>query len=96
MFRDLGYPKYIGKDLDIVSMLGDNQGALALTKNPYLYKRSKHINVCYYYIWDLAKRGKLDVSYIPIADMAADGMTKPLPRVAFGRFKEQMGLVCGL
>ena len=96
MFRDLGYPKYIGKDLDIVSMLGDNQGALALTKNPHLYKRSKHINVCYYYIWDLAKRGKLDVSYIPIADIAANRMTKPLLRVAFGRFKEQMGLVCGL
>ena len=80
----------------MVSMLGDNQRALALTKNPHLYKRSKHIDVCYYYIQDLAKRGKLDVLYIPTTDIAADGMTKPLSRVAFGRFKEQMGLVCSL
>jgi hypothetical protein len=94
VFRDLGYPKYIGKDLDMVSMLGDDQGALALTKNPHLYKRSKYINVYYYYIWDLAKRGKLDVLYISIIDIAANRMTKPLSRVAFGRFKEQMGLVC--
>ena len=96
MFRDLGYLKYIGKDLDIVSMLGENQGALALTKNPHLYERSKHINVCYHYIWDLAKREKLDVLYIPTIDMATNRITKPLLRVAFERFKEQIGLVYSL
>jgi hypothetical protein len=68
-------------------MLGDNQGAIALTKNSHLHKRSKHINVCYYFVRDIAEQGKLEVAYVPTADMVADGMTKPLQRVAFERFK---------
>ena len=33
------------------------------------------------------------MDYIPTNDMVADGMTKPLQKVKFKRFKEQMGLV---
>ncbi len=74
-------------------MRGDNQGAIALTKNPYLHKRSKHIDVCHHYVRDLAEKGRLVVEYIPTADMVADGMTKPLARVAFDRFKSLLGMV---
>jgi len=38
IFRDLGRPQYIGKNAVKVQMLGDNQGALALTENPHLYE----------------------------------------------------------
>jgi hypothetical protein len=93
VFRDLGFPKYIGKDTNKVQMLGDNQGAIALTKNPHLHERSKHIDICYHFIRDLAEQGKLDVVYVPTEDMVADGMTKPLQRVAFERFKKQLGVV---
>jgi hypothetical protein len=95
VFRDLGFPKYIGKDTNKVQMLGDNQGAIALTKNPHLHERSKHIDVCYHFVRDLAEQGKLDVAYVPTADMVADGMTKPLQRVAFERFKNQLGVIYG-
>lgn len=64
VFRDLGFPKYIGKDTNKVQMLGDNQGAIALTKNPHLHERSKHIDVCYHFVRDLAEQGKLDVAYV--------------------------------
>jgi hypothetical protein len=40
-----GLPKYIGKDTSKVQMLGDNQGAIALTKNPHLHKGLKHVNI---------------------------------------------------
>ena len=73
-------------------MLGDNQGAIALTKNVHLNDRSKHVDICYYFIHDLAEKGALKVDYIPIEDMVADDITKPLARVAFKRFKNQMGL----
>jgi hypothetical protein len=33
--------------------------------------------------------------YVPTADLVADGMTKPLQRVAFERFKNQLGVVYG-
>ena len=68
-------------------MLGDNQGALALTKNIHLNKRSKYINICYYFIRDLAEKGELKVNYIPIVEIVADGITKLLARVVFERFK---------
>jgi hypothetical protein len=92
VFRDLGFAKYIGPDPELVQMLGDNQGSLALTKNAHLNERSKHIDICYHFVRDLAERGRLRVDYIPTANMVADGMTKPLERVAFERFKRQMGL----
>ena len=89
----MGYPEFIGTNPDCVQMLGDNQGALALVKNPHLHERSKHIDVCYHFIRDLKKNSKIDVEYIPTNDMVADGMTKPLARVAFDKFRDQLGLV---
>ena len=74
-------------------MFGNNQGAIALTKNPHITERLKHINVCYYFIRDLAKRERLEITYIPTDRIVADRITKPLARVAFERFKNQMGIV---
>ena len=91
VFQDLGIPEYIGEN-STVDMRGDNQGALALVKNPHLHERSKHIDVCYHYIRDLAEKRKLEVKYTPTDEMPADGMTKPLGRQAFGRFRDQLGV----
>lgn len=93
VLRDMGYGNYIGKDPKTVTLFGDNTGALALVKNPHLHERSKHIDVAYHFIRDLQEKKKIDVSYIPTAEMIADGMTKPLDATAFKRFKDQLGLV---
>jgi hypothetical protein len=74
-------------------MFRDNQGAIALTKNPHLYKRSKHIDISYHFIRDLAKRKQLEITYILIDEIVADGITKPLTRIAFKRFKRQLRVV---
>ena len=50
-------------------------------------ERSKYINICYHFIRDLVEKGDLRVDYIPIEDIVANRMTKPLARVAFERFK---------
>jgi hypothetical protein len=92
VIRDMGYPQYIGKDPKTVDIRGDNQGALALVKNPHLHERSKHIDICHHFIRDLAEKARISVTYIPTGDMAADGLTKPLARVAFERFKGMLGL----
>jgi hypothetical protein len=93
IFRDLNLSKYIGKNPRLVQMFGDNQGAIALTQNAHLNDRSKHVDICYHFIRDLTEKEHLKVDYIPTADMTADGMTKPLQRVKFEKFKAQMGLV---
>ena len=86
-------PKYIRHDSRSVYMLGDNQGALALIKNPYLYKRLKHINICYYYIRDLEEKGKLNINYILTSNIVVDRITKPFKKTVFKRFKKQIGFL---
>jgi hypothetical protein len=81
-----------GREIISVNIYRDNQGAIALVKNPHLYKRSKHINIYYHYIQDLAKRERISVSYILINEMIADGFTKPLQVTTFTRFVRYLGI----
>jgi len=102
VLRDMGYASYIGpsstkvdvrgREIASVDIRGDNQGAIALVKNPHLHERSKHIDICYYHIRDLAKREKISVTYIPTDEMIADGFTKPLQATAFARFVRYLGM----
>ncbi len=91
--RDLGVSECVNGNGQTVQMFGDNQGAIALVKNPHLHERSKHIDICYHFIRDLTEQKKLEIEYIPTAEMIADAMTKPLTRVSFERFKGQLGVV---
>ena len=89
----MGFPEYIGSDSSTVEMRADNQGAIALAKNPHLHERSKHIDISYHHIRDLEEQRKMRITYVPTSEMIADGFTKPLDRVAFKRFKDMLGLV---
>ena len=93
ILRDMGYGGYVASNHQTVDTRGDNQGAIALTKNPHLTERSKHIDIAYHYIRDLQERGRVSVSYVPTDTMAADGLSKPLPRSTFQRFMSQIGMV---
>ena len=93
ILRDMGFPEYIGKDPKSVEMRADNQGAIALAKNPHLHERSKHIDISYHHIRDLEEQKKITIKYVPTTEMIADGFTKPLERVAFDKFKNMLGLV---
>jgi len=76
-----------------VQMFGNNQDILALVKNPHLHKRLKHIDISYHFIKNLAEKKKLDIAYIPTEDIIADKITKPLARIAYKRFRNQLGIV---
>jgi hypothetical protein len=92
VIRDIGFLDYIGSDLNSINIRGDNQGSLELVKNLHLYKRSKHIDIQYHYIQDLEEKGKIKVLYILTTDIVADGLTKPLGRITFNRFRELIGI----
>jgi len=66
---------------------GDNQGAIALSKNPVNHQRSKHIDVRYHFIRTEVNSGKVVVEYCPTADMVADVMTKSVTKVKLRNFK---------
>ena len=89
ILQDMKCPELIGK---IVRMLADNQGAIALAKNPHLHDRSRHIDIKYHHVRNLVESRKLKIKYIPTAEMTADGFTKPLDRTKFDMFKDHLGM----
>ena len=68
---------------------------MALVKNPHLHERSKHIDIQYHHIQDLETCKKIAVSYMPIASMVVDRITKLLNQIAFQRFKDLIGMTTG-
>ena len=97
LFTELGYPEIIGpcnkmgvNAIDnseaILELKGDNNGVIALVKNRQVSERSKHIDIVYYYIRDLQKLEKINVSYVSTNDMKVDDLTKSLTKQKFQRF----------
>jgi hypothetical protein len=83
---------YEGNDLETVTIYADNQGAIALAKNPEHHARSKHIDVQYHFIREHVEAERIKLTYISTHDMVADGLTKPLPRQKFQDFIIMLGM----
>ncbi|SGY49801.1 BQ5605_C001g00820 [Microbotryum silenes-dioicae] len=78
--------------LSPLCLLGDNQGAIALTQNPVFHARTKHLCMLEHFVWEHVRNGEISVTYIPTHDMVADIFTKPLPRAIFQRHCDAIGL----
>ena len=50
-------------------------------------KRSRHLNVRYFFVTDVIKKGLLKVMYCPTGDMIADFFTKPIQGGDFKKFR---------
>lgn len=66
--------------------------SIALIKNPENHSRTKHIDVQYHYVREVVEDGLVKISYMPTAEMAADILTKSLPRATFGRCRTLLGM----
>jgi hypothetical protein len=80
------------KDGEAVSILNDNAGAIALSKNPVHHNRSKHIALRHHFLREQVTEGMVDLAHIPSVDNLADLLTKPLPRDTFDRLRGRIGL----
>ena len=63
-----------------ISVLCDNQSARAWARNHQLTNRNKHISNRHHFIRDYVDKGVIEVNYLPTGEMAADMLTKGLPR----------------
>jgi hypothetical protein len=75
-----------------LTILCDNQGAIALSKDNKFHLRTKHIDLRYHFIREAVEDGKIKVNYILTDDNVSDIFTKPLPKLEFQRFVELLGL----
>jgi hypothetical protein len=68
----------------------DNKSTMLLERNGKTSssKRTKHINVRYFFITDRISKGEVRVEWCPTKEMIADFLTKPLQGSAFRRFRD--------
>ena len=78
-----------GYDIDSTIMFQDNQSAILLENNgkKSSSKRTKHINIRYYFITDRIKNDELQIKCCPTDNMVADYFTKPLQGKKFFQFR---------
>ena len=80
-------PKEILKTDNVVYQ--DNQSAMLLEKNGKASsgKRTRHINIRYFFATDRINAKEMRVAYCPTGDMVADFFTKPLQGVLFCKLR---------
>jgi hypothetical protein len=81
-----------GKSKNPITILCDNQGAIALAKDNKFHGRTKHIDLRYHFIREAVEDGKINVKYVPTDHNISDIFTKPLPKPKFQHFVKLLGL----
>ena len=76
-----------------LAIFGDNQAAIAMSKNSVNFKRSKHIHVKYHFVHQSVDNGETLIIYCPTEEMLADPLTKALPKVRFEYLRSKLGLL---
>ena len=70
----------------------DNKSTILLENNgkQSSSKRTRAINIRYFFITDQVKKGNVMVEYLPTKEMVADYFTKPLQGKLFEKFRKQI------
>ena len=70
----------------------DNQSTILLARNGRASsgRRTRHVNIRYFFVTDRVKNGELRIEYCPTGDMWGDFFTKPLQGSAFKRQRAQI------
>ena len=80
------------KQVETTTVFCDNNSAIKLSKNPVLHRRSKHIDVKYYFLRDLSNDGTIKLVYCRSEDQVADIQTKPLKLATFVKLRGLLGV----
>ncbi|GJS02553.1 hypothetical protein Tco_0319061 [Tanacetum coccineum] len=71
----------------MVPIFCDNSSAIAISNNPILHSRTKHIDIRYHFIRDYILKGDIELHFIPAEYQLVDIFTKPLDEPTFTRLK---------
>ena len=73
-------------------LFSDNQGAIALAKNPVSHSRAKHIDIRHHFVREAIQDRIIWVQHIPTAEMTADSLTKALGHEKHKKCTAGMGM----
>ena len=83
------YGQAQGHFVPTTTIYQDNKSTILLAENgkSSSSKRTRHINVQYFFITDKIKKGEVKVAFCPTMNMLADFFTKPLQGSAFKKMR---------
>ena len=70
----------------------DNQGAIAIAKDPVKHTRAKYIDIRFHFLCDIVKRGDLELKYCSTENMTAHILSKPVSKNKFVKCQDEMVL----
>ncbi|GJS63922.1 hypothetical protein Tco_0678486 [Tanacetum coccineum] len=76
-----------------VSIFCDNTSAIAISNNPVLHTRTKHIDIRYHFIKDHILKGDTELHFIPTQYQLANIFTKPLDEPTFKRLIVELSML---
>ena len=71
----------------------DKTSAIAITHNPVIHSRTKHIDIRYHFIRDHIDKRHVEIHFIPTDKQLADIFTKPLDDNTFKRLVSELGML---
>ncbi|GKB52327.1 hypothetical protein Tco_0903080, partial [Tanacetum coccineum] len=75
-----------------VPIFCDNISAIAISNNPVLHSRTKHIDIRYHFIRDHILKGDIELHFIPTQYQLADIFIRPLNELTFKRLIVELGM----
>ncbi|KAJ5343424.1 uncharacterized protein N7506_003248 [Penicillium brevicompactum] len=90
LFKEIGFdPEHP------ITIRCDNQQTVDLLRkeDPQLRTKLRHVDIHRHWLRQEVQEGRISVEWVPTAEMAADGLTKLLPRKKHQKFVEMLGLV---
>jgi hypothetical protein len=75
-----------------ILMAVDNQGIISIIKMGASNRRTKYINIRYYYFREYIKQDIIDLYYIPTSEILANNFIKALSRLKFATFATSIGM----
>ncbi|XP_044721122.1 reverse transcriptase (RNA-dependent DNA polymerase) domain-containing protein [Hirsutella rhossiliensis] len=87
LMKDLSHPQ-----AGPTAIHEDNKGAIDLANNAQHHSRTKHISLKWHFIREKVAEGTVSLIKIEGTKQPADGLTKALPRDAFLRFRDSLGV----
>lgn len=81
------------KQTSATKLFVDNQGAIALIRNPQIHARTKHIDIRYMFVRAAEAEMQIETLYVASDERLADPLTKPLERGKFQRMLHRMNMI---
>ena len=81
-----------GVEAHPLTLMVDNQPAIALTKNPVLHDRSEHIDVKFHFLRDCVDGGQIVIEFVETGWQLTDVLTKPLGHLRLTELKKMIGM----